>query len=149
MPKRFSLAALFVLLTASSALAAAPFPAQVIHIADGDTITVLRDQQQIKIRLFGIDCPESRQPWGRKAKMFTAALVGKFLVERITRTPVEVDLASEFRHRDPLVRPQDLVVLVSQSGETLDTIGTMRKAKAKGAKVLSICNVVGSTLARE
>ena len=78
-----------------------------------------------------------------------ASLVGKFMLEWLTKTPVEVDLASEFRHRDPLLGPEDLVVFISQSGETLDTMGAMRVAKAKGAKVLSICNVVGSTLARE
>ncbi len=80
---------------------------------------------------------------------YHAGLTGKFLLEWLTKTPVEVDLASEFRHRDPLVGPGDLVLFISQSGETLDTMGAMRVAKAKGAKVLSICNVVGSTLARE
>ena len=80
---------------------------------------------------------------------YHAGLTGKFLLEWMTKTPVEVDLASEFRHRDPLVGPGDLVVFISQSGETLDTMGAMREAKAKGAKLLSICNVVGSTLARE
>jgi len=79
--KRFSLAFLFVLLASASALAAAPFPAKVVHIADGDTITVLRGREQIKIRLNGIDCPESRQPWGRKAKRFTADLVGMKTVQ--------------------------------------------------------------------
>ena len=78
-----------------------------------------------------------------------AALTGKFMIEGLARMPVEVDLASEFRHRDPLLGPDDLVVFISQSGETLDTMGAMRVAKEHGAQTLSICNVVGSTLARE
>jgi len=78
-----------------------------------------------------------------------AALVGKFLVEGICRIPVEVDLGSEYRYRDPLVGKDDLVVAISQSGETADTLAAMREARSKGARVLCICNVVGSTLSRE
>ena len=78
-----------------------------------------------------------------------AALVGKFLVEHLARLPVEVDLGSEFRYRDPLVGPEDLVVAISQSGETADTLAALREATAKGAKSLAICNVVGSSLTRE
>ena len=80
---------------------------------------------------------------------YHAALVGKFLVEGMARIPVEVDLASEYRYRDPLVDEGDLLVTISQSGETADTLAAMREAKQKGARVLSICNVVGSTMARE
>ncbi len=80
---------------------------------------------------------------------YHAAIVGKFLVEGMARIPVEVDLASEYRYRDPLVDEGDLLVTISQSGETADTLAAMREAKKKGARVLSICNVVGSTIARE
>lgn len=80
---------------------------------------------------------------------YHAALVGKFLVEGLARVPVEVDLGSEFRYRDPLVGPDDLVVAISQSGETADTLAAVKEATAKGAKALAICNVVGSSLTRE
>ncbi len=80
---------------------------------------------------------------------YHAALVGKFLVEGLAGIPVEVDLGSEFRYRDPLVGPDDLVVAISQSGETADTLAAVREAKAKGARALGICNVVGSSLTRE
>ena len=114
---------------------------------------ILPDQGRVLLEESGI----SDQEFASFNKIFIiacgtsyhAGLTGKFLLEWMTKTPVEVDLASEFRHRDPLVGPGDLVVFISQSGETLDTMGAMREAKAKGAKLLSICNVVGSTLARE
>lgn len=78
-----------------------------------------------------------------------AGLVGKYLVEELARIPVHVDIASEFRYRNPLVGKNDLFVAVSQSGETADTLAAAREAKQKGARVVSIVNVVGSTLARE
>jgi len=78
-----------------------------------------------------------------------AGLTGRYLIERFTRTPVEVELSSEFRYRDPLVGPDSIIIAVSQSGETADTLAGIREAKAKGAKVVSIVNVVGSTVARE
>ena len=78
-----------------------------------------------------------------------AALVGKFLIEKLAKIPVEVDIGSEFRYRDPMVGPGDLLVAISQSGETADTLAAMREASKKGAHVVSICNVVGSTIARE
>jgi len=80
---------------------------------------------------------------------YHAALVGKFLIEGLARMPVEVDLGSEFRYRDPLVREHDLLVPISQSGETADTLAALREGRSKGATVLSICNVVGSTISRE
>jgi glucosamine--fructose-6-phosphate aminotransferase (isomerizing) len=80
---------------------------------------------------------------------YHAALVGKFYLEGLAKVPTEVDLGSEFRYRDPLVGPDDLVVAISQSGETADTLAALREAKAKGAKALGICNVVGSSLTRE
>jgi glucosamine--fructose-6-phosphate aminotransferase (isomerizing) len=78
-----------------------------------------------------------------------AGLVGKFFMENIARLPTEVDLGSEFRYRDPLVGPEDLVLSISQSGETADTLAAVKEAKSKGARALTICNVVGSTLTRE
>jgi glucosamine--fructose-6-phosphate aminotransferase (isomerizing) len=78
-----------------------------------------------------------------------AALVGKFLIEKLGKLPVEVDIGSEFRYRDPLVGSGDVLVAISQSGETADTLAAMREASKKGAHVISICNVVGSTIARE
>jgi glutamine---fructose-6-phosphate transaminase (isomerizing) len=78
-----------------------------------------------------------------------AALVGKFMIEEIARLPVEADLGSEFRYRNPLVGPQDLLLAVSQSGETTDTLAAFREGKEKGARTLAICNVVDSSLARQ
>jgi glucosamine--fructose-6-phosphate aminotransferase (isomerizing) len=78
-----------------------------------------------------------------------AGLVGKFMIERLARVPVEVDYASEYRYRDPITSQQALTLLITQSGETADTIAAQREAKAKGSKTLAICNVVGSMIARE
>jgi glutamine---fructose-6-phosphate transaminase (isomerizing) len=78
-----------------------------------------------------------------------AALAGKFMVERLAHIPVEVDYGSEFRYRDPIVSKENLVIAISQSGETADTLAAVREAKLKGAKVLGICNVVGAMLTRE
>ncbi|HEY0194706.1 MAG TPA: glutamine--fructose-6-phosphate transaminase (isomerizing), partial [Kofleriaceae bacterium] len=79
---------------------------------------------------------------------YHASMVGEFLVEALARIPVEVDLASEFRYRDPILGPGDLVVAVSQSGETLDTMEAIREAKKKGAQVLAISNVVEASIPR-
>ncbi len=78
-----------------------------------------------------------------------AGLAGKFMLERLARIPVEVDYASEFRYRDPLVSSDALTMLITQSGETADTIAALREAKAKGSKTVGICNVVGSMVTRE
>jgi glucosamine--fructose-6-phosphate aminotransferase (isomerizing) len=78
-----------------------------------------------------------------------AALVGKFMLEQVARIPVEVDYASEFRYRNPIIRPDDVMFVISQSGETADTLAALHEAKSKGATVLGIVNVVGSTIARE
>jgi glucosamine--fructose-6-phosphate aminotransferase (isomerizing) len=78
-----------------------------------------------------------------------SALIGKYLIEKLTRVPVEVDYASEFRYRDPIIETGDLVIAISQSGETADTLAALREAKNKGAKTLGIINVVGSTIGRE
>jgi len=78
-----------------------------------------------------------------------AALVGEYLIEEYARIPVEVEYASEFRYRNPILSSEDVVIAISQSGETADTLAALRMAKEKGATILGICNVVGSSIARE
>jgi glutamine---fructose-6-phosphate transaminase (isomerizing) len=78
-----------------------------------------------------------------------AGLVAEYLIEEYARIPVEVEYASEFRYRKPVLKKNDLVITISQSGETADTLAAMREAKAKGIRVVGITNVVGSTIARE
>ncbi|MGE5574351.1 MAG: glutamine--fructose-6-phosphate transaminase (isomerizing) [Bacteroidota bacterium] len=80
---------------------------------------------------------------------YHAGLVGKRLIEGLMRVPVEVDVASEFRYRDPMVSPRTLTIVVSQSGETADTLAALREAKKRGSRVVAITNVVGSSVARE
>ncbi len=94
-----------------------------------------REFQQIKI----IACGTS----------WHAALAGKFMIEKLARIPVEVDYGSEFRYRDPIVSKEVLTVVISQSGETADTLAAQREAKQKGSKTLAICNVVGSMITRD
>jgi len=78
-----------------------------------------------------------------------AGLVGEYLIEDLARIPTEVEYASEFRYRNPIIYPDDIVIAISQSGETADTLAAVRLAKEKGALVLGICNVVGSSIPRE
>jgi glucosamine--fructose-6-phosphate aminotransferase (isomerizing) len=78
-----------------------------------------------------------------------AGQAGKFMIESLARVPVEVDYASEWRYRNPIVDPQTITLVISQSGETADTIAAQREAKARGSKTLAICNVVGSMITRE
>ncbi|HEX8072375.1 MAG TPA: glutamine--fructose-6-phosphate transaminase (isomerizing) [Pyrinomonadaceae bacterium] len=78
-----------------------------------------------------------------------AGLAGKYMIEQLARLPVEVDYASEFRYRDPVIDERTLLVVISQSGETADTIAALREAKGRGAKVLAVCNVQGSMITRE
>ncbi|MGH9901305.1 MAG: glutamine--fructose-6-phosphate transaminase (isomerizing) [Pyrinomonadaceae bacterium] len=78
-----------------------------------------------------------------------AGLAGKYMIEQLARVPVEVDYASEFRYRDPVVDDRTLLLVISQSGETADTIAALREAKERGAKVLAVCNVHGSMITRE
>jgi len=78
-----------------------------------------------------------------------AGLAGKIIIERLARLPVEVDYGSEFRYRDPIIPPNTLTIVISQSGETADTLAAQREAKQKGSKTLAICNVVGSMITRE
>ncbi len=78
-----------------------------------------------------------------------AGLAGKYMIESLARVPVEVDYASEFRYRDPVLSENDLLIVISQSGETADTIAAMREAKQAGCKILAVCNVQGSMITRE
>jgi len=80
---------------------------------------------------------------------YHAGLVGKNLIEKLARIPVEIDVASEFRYREPILDPSDLVIIISQSGETADTLAALREAKRQQCRVLAITNVVGSSVARE
>ena len=79
---------------------------------------------------------------------YYAGQAGKYVIEALARVPVETDIASELRYRDPIIDEHTLMIVISQSGETADTIAALREAKARGAKTLAICNVVGSTIAR-
>ena len=78
-----------------------------------------------------------------------AGMVGKYALEQWTRVPVDVELAHEFRYRDPVIGPDTLVVSISQSGETMDTLMAVKYARERGAKTLSICNTQGATIPRE
>ena len=80
---------------------------------------------------------------------FHAGMVGKYVIEQLARIPVEVDIASEFRYRRPIIEPGQLIIIISQSGETADTLAAMREAKKCGAKIVAVVNVVGSSIARE
>lgn len=80
---------------------------------------------------------------------YHAGLVGKYLIEKLVRIPVEADVASEFRYRDPLVEKDSLTLIISQSGETADTLAGLREAKQRGSRIFAITNVVGSSVARE
>jgi len=80
---------------------------------------------------------------------YHAGLVGKYVIEQLVRIPVEVDIASEFRYRDPIIDKETLVVVVSQSGETADTLAALREARRRGARVVAVTNVVASSVARE
>ncbi len=80
---------------------------------------------------------------------YHAGQVGKYCIEKLARIPVNIDAASEFRYRDPIVDKNTLIIAISQSGETADTLAAVKEAKAKGARVIAICNVVGSSLTRE
>lgn len=80
---------------------------------------------------------------------YHAGMCGKYIIEELCRVPVSVDVSSEFRYRDPLIGPDTLTIAISQSGETADTLAAAREAKRKGSKILTVCNVLGSTLVRE
>jgi len=120
-----------------------------------DTLTGRLDPRSGEVYLEG---EFLKAPWVRKFKKVTllacgtsyyACLVGKFLFEEYLRVPVEVDYASEFRYRNPVIGKDHLAIMITQSGETVDTLVALREAKARGAKIISICNVMGSSATRE
>lgn len=80
---------------------------------------------------------------------YHAGFVGKYVIEKLARLPVEVDIASEFRYRQPIIEPGTMVIIISQSGETADTLAALREAKRQGARVIAVTNVVGSSVSRE
>ena len=104
-----------------------------------DDLTITREELERMDRLYIIACGSS----------YHVGVAAKYILERLLRIPVEVTLASEFRYCDPIVTDRTLALVISQSGETIDTLAAMREAKRLGARLLSIVNVVGSTIARE
>lgn len=104
-----------------------------------DELNVTQEQLQQLDRIYVIACGSS----------YHVGMAAKYILERLLRIPVEVALASEFRYSEPIVTEHTLAVVISQSGETIDTLAAMREAKRLGARILSIVNVVGSTIARE
>ena len=104
-----------------------------------DELNITQEQLQQLDRIYVIACGSS----------YHVGMAAKYILERLLRIPVEVALASEFRYSEPIVTERTLAVVISQSGETIDTLAAMREAKRLGARILSIVNVVGSTIARE
>ena len=109
---------------------------RMIHL---DDITLTKEDLEGISKMYIVACGTA----------YHAGLVGKYAIERLAKVPVEVDIASEFRYSDPFIDEHSLLIVVSQSGETADTLAAMKLAKAKGARVLAITNVVGSSVARE
>lgn len=122
-------------------------------VKDTMTSRVLADSDEIRLD----DIKLTKEELEKFGKIFIVAcgtayhagMVGKYVLEKLVRIPVEVDIASEFRYRNPIVDERTLVIVISQSGETLDTLAALKEAKKKGARILSIVNVVGSSIARE
>jgi len=104
-----------------------------------DTVKLTKDDLKDIHKIFIVACGTA----------YHAGMVGKYLIENFSRIPVEVDIASEFRYRNPIVDKNTLVIIISQSGETADTLAALREAKKKGARILAVVNVVGSSIARE
>lgn len=109
---------------------------RMIHL---DDITLTKEDLEGITKMYIVACGTA----------YHAGLVGKYAIEKLAKVPVEVDIASEFRYSDPFIDEHSLLIVVSQSGETADTLAAMKLAKAKGARVLAITNVVGSSVARE
>jgi glutamine---fructose-6-phosphate transaminase (isomerizing) len=120
-----------------------------------DTLLGRISQESGKVFLDEMDISEQEFRGFRDVKIVAcgtswhAGLAGKFMIERLAHVPVEVDYGSEYRYRDPILDKKSLVIAISQSGETADTIAAEREARQKGAKILAICNVVGAMLTRE
>ncbi|MDI3481522.1 MAG: hypothetical protein PWQ97_1177 [Tepidanaerobacteraceae bacterium] len=104
-----------------------------------DDVHLGRDYLQSIKKIFIVACGTA----------YHAGMVGKYIIEKLTRIPVEVDIASEFRYRDPMIDKNTMVIIISQSGETADTLAALRESRKLGARVLAITNVVGSSVSRE
>ncbi|MDF2884550.1 MAG: glucosamine/fructose-6-phosphate aminotransferase, isomerizing [Clostridiaceae bacterium] len=104
-----------------------------------DDITITKEQIANIDKIYIVACGTA----------YHAGLVGKYAIEKLAKIPVEVDVASEFRYRDPLINERTLMIVISQSGETADTLAALRLGKEKGARVIAISNVVGSSISRE
>jgi len=104
-----------------------------------DKITITEETLKNIDRIYMVACGTA----------YHAAVVGKYVIEKLAKIPVEVDIASEFRYRDPLITEKSLIIVVSQSGETADTLAVLRDGKKKGARVIAVTNVVGSSASRE
>ncbi|WP_373897198.1 glutamine--fructose-6-phosphate transaminase (isomerizing) [Haloimpatiens sp. FM7315] len=109
------------------------------HSIKLDDITITKDQINNIDKIYIVACGTA----------YHAGVVGKYAIERLARIPVEVDVASEFRYRDPIMNERTLMIVVSQSGETADTLAVLREAKKQNARVIAVTNVVGSTVSRE
>jgi len=104
-----------------------------------DNIKITKEELEKINKIFIVACGTA----------YHAGIVGKYIIEKLVKIPVEVDIASEFRYRDPIIDKNTLTIVISQSGETIDTLVAMREAKEKGSRTLGIVNVVGSSIARE
>lgn len=104
-----------------------------------DDITLTKEELENIKRIYIVACGSA----------YHVGMVGKYILEQLTRVPVEVDLASEFRYRQPVIDENCLIIIISQSGETADTLAALREAKRQGCRTLSIVNVVGSSIANE
>lgn len=120
-----------------------------------DSIRGRMSLQRSEIKMSGIDAHWDRWENAQRILIIAcgtswhAGLVAEYLLEDFARIPVEVEYASEFRYRNPIIRPDDVVIAISQSGETADTLAAIRLAKEQGAHVFGVCNVVGSSISRE
>lgn len=104
-----------------------------------DSISLTKEQLENIDRIYIVACGTA----------YHSGVVGKYVIERLAKVPVEIDIASEFRYRNPLINERTLMIAISQSGETADTLGALRLAKEKGARIIAITNVVGSSISRE
>jgi glucosamine--fructose-6-phosphate aminotransferase (isomerizing) len=109
------------------------------HSIKLDSVKLKREDIEELSRIYIVACGTS----------YHAGLVGKYVIEKFAKIPVQIEVASEFRYKEPVIDDKTLFIAISQSGETLDTLQSLRDAKAKGARIMSIVNVVGSSIARE
>lgn len=109
------------------------------HPVNIDDISITKEQIEKLNKVYIVACGTA----------YHAGVIGKYVIEKLARIPVEVDIASEFRYRDPIIDENTLMIVISQSGETADTLAALKMAKARGARVIAVTNVVGSSASRE